>query len=234
MIYQETTAPLVLADGTETDARYALIRRDAKGGVRRQDMFCGSYLRAGGRELRGVAQESGTLVDLNADLTGDRTMSVLYIRPDRPWDTASAAGKELLLRLRRTNGPENNEGVRIESAETLPDGRVMVKLEGPAPLIAGWHQGFFFDDGRVDQLRLNRPIQKFSDIGWYPGTKALFPGTGKTFLVKKTEYGKIVFESGTDLKREGIRDGDWFILYAVEPGQRVVLPCSCRKDFPPE
>ncbi len=234
VIYQEATAPLVLADGTETDARYALIRRDAEGRVRRLDMFCGSYLRTGGRELRGVAEESGILDDLNADLTGDRTASVLYIRPDRPWDTASAAGKELLLRIRRTDGLENNEGFRIESAGSLPDGRVMVKLEGPAPLIAGWHQGFFFGDGRTDRLRLNRPIQKFSDIGWYPGTKALFPKTGKTFIVKETQYGEIVFKSGTDLKREGIRDGDWFILYAIEPGQRVVLPRSFRKEFLPD
>jgi len=106
-----------------------------------------------------------------------------------------------------------------------------VKLAGPAPFIAGWHQAFRSADGKGNKARTNRPIQKFNGIGWYPGTKVYFPRADRTFIVKDAGDGELEVADGADLWKSGILEGDWFMLYAVEPGLKVSVPRSAFGRF---
>ena len=151
--------------------------------------------------------------------------SELRIRPDKPWNTAAAAGRMLILHQTRKGSFENREGYHVKNAELLADGTVKVALRGPAPFIIGYHQAFFVDG----KLKVNRPIQKFDGLNYYPGIQVTFPRIGRTFTVRNTSLNSM--ETDTDLQKAGVRDGDWFYFHAVAPGQKVSIPRFTSRSF---
>ena len=225
VFYQKTNTLRKLA-GIETDARFALVRFNKAGRISRLDMAQGTVLRADDRELRSPSSEdTGTIVGITGDLTGAPEKSELRIRPDKPWNTAAAAGRMLILHQTRKGSFENREGYHVKNAELLADGTVKVALRGPAPFIIGYHQAFFVDG----KLKVNRPIQKFDGLNYYPGIQVTFPRIGRTFTVRNTSLNSM--ETDTDLQKAGVRDGDWFYFHAVVPGQKVSIPRFTSRSF---
>ena len=225
VLYQETNELRKLA-GIETDARFALVRFNKANRVIRLDMAQGTLLRAGGKELRSsAAEDSGTILKITGDLTGNPEKSELLIRPDKPWNADAAAGRMLVLHQTRKGSFNNREGYNVEKAELLPDGSVNVSLRGPAPFIISYHQAFFVDG----KLKVNRPIQKFNELNYYPGIQVTFPRIGKTFTVRNASLNSM--EAETDLRKAGVQDGDWFYFHAIAPGQKVSIPRFASQRF---
>ena len=225
VFYQETNMLRNLG-GIETDARFALVRFGRSNRVARLDMAQGTLLRAGGRELRlPSAEDTGTIIGITGDLTGNPEKSELRIRPDHPWDPAAAAGRMLTVHQTRKGSFENREGYPVLNAETMRDGTVKVSLHGPAPFIIGYHQAFFAEG----KLKVNRPIQKFDGLNYYPGIQVTFPRIGRTFTVRNASLNSM--EADADLRKAGVRDGDWFYFHAIAPGQKVSLPRFASQSF---
>ena len=230
LVYQMKNAALRLDGGIETDARFLLIRQNPAGQITLVRMVSGSYALVAGRRFGPALDLTGQLDDIEADLTGYRHTSALYIRPDAPWPVDALAGKTISIRCLRPTGLDNAEAFAIAAAKALPDGRVRLELADAAPLIAGWHQVAELDPERPHVLRTNRPMSSFANQPWYEGAKVFFPERGKTYLIADTE--KLGGGTGgtfltlapeTRLAADGIIPGDWYIIYAIEPGQTVKI-----------
>lgn len=234
LLFQEEPGTLRLPDGMETDARYALLRRDRAGRLVEAHVVRGTFLRGAGFRYQGPSDFRGTMVDLVGDLTGTRHESALIVRPEQPWPEGEAlAGRQLLIRLKRANGRENNEAFTVSKVTSLPGGLLRVDLDGHAPFAAGWHQVAFLDGKRPNVLKTHRPMVKFGNLPWYEGCKAWFPGRGKSYVIKETEevgggFGGCVLEleDSVNLAADGIRPGDWYVIYAIEPGLSVSVPAD--------
>jgi len=230
LVYQMSPAALRLANGLETDARFLLIRQNNAGRVILLQMVSGSTALYAGQRYGSALDSTGYIDDIKADLTGFRTSSTLFIRPDKPWDTAGLPGKTISVQIKRPTGLNNAESFTIATAKTLPDGRVQLELAETAPLIAGWHQVAELDPNRPHVLRTNRPMSSFANQPWYEGTKAFFPKHNRSYLIADTEpLGGgtggtfLTLTPETNLKADGITLGDWYIIYAIEPGQPVKI-----------
>jgi len=234
VLFQEEPGTLRLPDGIETDARYALLRRDRAGRIVEAHVVRGTFLRGEGFRYQGPAEFRGTIVDLIGDLTGTRHESALIVRPEQPWPEGDTlAGRQLLIRLKRANGRENNEAFTVSRVTPLPGGLLRVDLDGYPPFAAGWHQVAFLDEERPNVLKTHRPMVKFGNLPWYEGCKAWFPERGKTYVIKDTEavgggFGGCVLEleDSANLAADGIRPGDWYVIYAIEPGLSVSVPAD--------
>lgn len=106
-------------------------------------------------------------------------------------------------------------------------------------MIAGWHQVAELDPERPHVLRTNRPMAAFANQPWYEGCKVFFPKKDRTYLIADTEAlgGGIggtflTLADGTRLKDDGIAPGDWYIIYAIEPGQAVKINGELRLSNP--
>jgi hypothetical protein len=231
VIYQSEAGSISLPDGTETDARYALLRRDAAGEVLAAETCRGTYLTSGEFNAQLPGDYTGTLVDMSGDLTGTRQESALILRPDGRWPLGTALrGKQILVRVESPLRAACNEGYRVDKVSTLPGGLIRVDLQDAAPLAVSWHEVKILPADRPNVLRTNRPLVDHSNSPWYAGMKAWFPERGQTFTIKQTNavgggYGGDLVEMAgeVNLAAEGIREGDWFVVYALQPGQRVTV-----------
>ena len=241
LIYQMEKGTVSLPSGIRTNARYALIRTDAKGKTVKAHMIQGTFLRKKGKTLLNApaAEFTGTLADITGDITGDRTRSRLLIRPDQNWDLKTLPGCTLQIHTTRagTSGTVK-ECYTIESAVKKPDGKILLTLAHSAPFIAGWHQVMEMDRKNPHILRTNRPMLKYANQPWYEGAKILFPGKNRTYIISDTEragggYGGsyLTLEKGSDPAKDGIRPGDWYIIYSIEPGQKVSVSTHSSGSF---
>lgn len=207
-------------DGTVTDACYALVRRDAKDEVLEAEMVRGSRLRAGEFAAKISGDLRGTIVDLIGDLTGTRQESALVIRPDSRWALGTGlAGRPLSVRVMN----EHLETYTIEKVSALPDGLLRVDLQGHPPFTLGWYQVGTLDEAKPNRLYSNRQLWAGINTPLWWGCKAWFPERGRTFTIRKSETDRTTMDmvDGVDLKAAGIQPGDWFTVYAIEPGQDV-------------
>ena len=229
LIYQSEPGSIELADGLRTDARYALVRRDAAGEIIEVDIVRGSYLQAGEFEVRMPGELTGTIVDVIGDLTGTRLESALVIRPDAPWPMDDALhGRQLLVHVESDLRDPCNEGYRIEKTSELPGGLVRVDLQDAAPFATSWHEVKELPADRPNVIRTWRPMSSHANTPWYGGMKLWFPERGRLYTIKQVNrlgggYGGDTVELMEDvsLRDEGIAEGDWYIIYAIEPGRRV-------------
>ncbi|MBO5724257.1 MAG: hypothetical protein J6S58_05450 [Lentisphaeria bacterium] len=241
VIYQMKDGKLTLPCGISTDARYALIRKNANGRIVKAHMVRGTFLKEKQRSLlqKKVAGFTGKIADIAGDITGDRTKSELVIVPDQKWDLSSLPGRAVQIRTLREDGHKPlTESYQIQSAHALPDGKILLKLSHCAPFIAGWHQVMELNKNKPDTLRTNRPMVKYANQPWYEGAKVLFPGRNRSYVIHDTEsagggYGGtyLTLRKGTNLAKDGIRQGDWFIIYSIEPGQKIFIPTHASAEF---
>jgi len=235
VVYQSAPGRMRLPNGLETDARYVLLRHDAQGQVIAADACRGTFLKCGTFSATLPGDFTGTVVDIVGDLTGTRQESALIITPDRTWPAGAALnGRQLLVRIESPLRDPCNEGYRVERVSTLPDGRVRVDLQDHAPFVTSWHQVTTLPADRPNVLRTNRPMVDHGNNPWYHGLKIWFPERGKTFTIKNVNrvgggYGGDTLEVVEDinLAAQGIRLGDWYVIYGVEPGRKV----SVANDF---
>ena len=176
--------------------------------------------------LRRLFDLTGQLDDIEADLTGYRSTSALYIRPDAPWPVDALAGKTISIRCLRPTGLDNAESFAIAAAKALPDGRIRLELADAAPLIAGWHQVAELDPERPYMLRLIARCLRLQSA-LVEGTKVFFPERGKTYLIADTE--KLAAEPAEPFSpwHPETRLAQWHypgrlysLFYAIEPGRR--------------
>ncbi len=243
VLYQAHPGEVTLPDGTETDARYALVRRDADGAVTEVDACRGTYLRADEFEATLPGDFAGTIVDVIGDLTGTRRESALIVRPDNPWPAGdNLHDRQLLVRVESDLRDPCNEGYRIASVERMPGGLVRVKVQDHAPFAESWHEVTVLPEDRPNTIRTWRPMQDHANTPWYGGTFAWFPQHGKTFEIDHVNergggFGgdTVTLRGDVNVAAEGIEVGDWYIIHAIRPGLRVTVPndlCWRREPAP--
>ena len=161
---------------------------------------------------------------LHVDIAQLRALNPQYKRDIVPGNTTESV---LKLPAAQTYAFIDHEDsiYAYRKAELLPDGSVNVSLRGPAPFIISYHQAFFVDG----KLKVNRPIQKFNELNYYPGIQVTFPRIGKTFTVRNASLNSM--EAETDLRKAGVQDGDWFYFHAIAPGQKVSIPRFASQRF---
>ncbi|MEI6501980.1 MAG: hypothetical protein WCP21_13245, partial [Armatimonadota bacterium] len=235
VIYQSATGTAKLPDGTETDARYALVRRNAQGEVIAADAVRGTVLTAGRFSATMSGDFKGTIVDVIGDLTGTRQQSALVIKPDSPWPAGSNLnGRQLNVRVESALRDPCDEGYRVAKTELLPGGLVRVDLQDYAPFAVSWHEVTELPTDKPNFIRTWRPMVDHANGPWYGGLKLWFPARDKTYTIKKVNEvgggvgGDLVeLVENVNLQAEGIKPGDWYVIYAVQPGLRV----SVANDF---
>ena len=234
VIHQPEPGTVGFADGLETDAHYALVRRDAAGEVLEANLIRGTFIKSARFSANHAGDLTGTIVDLIGDLTGTRLESALIIRPDVPWPLGEGlAGKQMLIHVTNPLRPGSNEAYAIQKVTQVPDGLLRVDLANYAPFAAGWHQVARLDPGRPNSLKTNRPFSAGINTSWLHGLKVWFPKAGKTYTFKQTDSSNgtdgamdLELVEDVDLAAEGVELGDWFAVYAIEPGLRVTVPAE--------
>ncbi|MBI2300353.1 MAG: hypothetical protein HYU66_15640 [Armatimonadetes bacterium] len=231
VIYQSDDGTIRLPDGLETDARYALVRRDAQGQVTAADAVRGTSLRAGSYRAGLAGDFTGTIVDVIGDLTGTRRESALVIRPDRPWPAGEdLRDRQLLVRVESGLRDPCNEGWRVAGVAALPDGLVRVDVQDHAPFATSWHQVIEMPADRPSVLRTHRPMVDHGNSPWYNGLSLWLPERGKLYTIKRTnEVGgglggdTVELDGAADPAADGVTVGDWYVIHAVRPGLRVAV-----------
>src|SRR5690606_17093112 len=131
---------LVLENGLQTDARYALVRLDGNGQVTEAHMVRGTSLRLGDFSLSSEGDLTGELVDLVGDLTGTRTESALIVRPERmPSDPQRLVGRPIGVTVPNDHRPDSVETYTIEKVTVLEGGLLRLDLAGYPQFGKGWH-----------------------------------------------------------------------------------------------
>ena len=231
VVYQSEAGTVKLPGGLETDARYALVRRDVRGQVITAEACRGTVVKSDDFSAAMSGDFTGTIVDVIGDLTGTRQESALLIRPDRPWPVGmDLKGRQLLIHVLSPLRAPCSEGYRIESVSALPRGLVRVDVQDHAPFVTSWHEVTVLPKDRPNVIRTNRPMVDHGNNPWYNGLKIWFPERGKTYTIKNVNrvgggYGGDTLETVEDvnLSKDGIQVGDWYVIYGIEPGLRVTV-----------
>ncbi len=234
VIFQPAPGEVRLHDGLSTDARYALVRRDAGGEVTEAHLVRGSSLKCGKFSATVSGDFTGTIVDLVGDLTGTRLETALIVRPDSPWPLDfGLAGKPISIDV--VNG--HKEAYDIAKVTALGEGLVRVDLAKHAPLSMGWYQVSLLDSEKPNRLTSNRELWAGINSPWWWGAKAWFVEKDQTYTIAKTHSDRMTMDIAdeVDLAAQGIASGDWFVIYAIAPGQTVSVPCELawRRDRNP-
>ena len=232
VIYQSAAGVVALPDGSETDARYALLRRDAAGQVMTAEVVRGSYVHSESFSVNTTGDYTGTIVDVVGDLTGTRKESALVIRPTDPWPEGdSLHDRQLLIRFASDLRRDGNEGYRVDTITHLPDGLVRIDLQDYAPFITSWHEVTVLPEDRPNVIRTWRPMVSHANNPWYRGMKLWFPARDKHYTISSVNplgggFGGDTVELVEDvnLAAEGISVGDWYVIYGVYPGLEVTVP----------
>ncbi len=223
ILFQPRPGKLHLQDGLVTDAQYALVRRDAKGAVTEAHMVRGTKLSCGRFALAAPGDFRGKIVDLIGDLTGTRKASALIIRPDGPWPLGTAlAGRQIAIQVIT----QHSESYTVDRVRELPGGLLRVDLANYAPFSTGWYQVSSLDAEKPNRLLSSRQLWAGINTTWWWGCKAWFPERGRTYTIRQTHSDRITMDIAekVDLKAEGIQPGDWFVIYAIQPGLAVSVP----------
>lgn len=229
VVFQSQPGAIRLPDGVETDARYALLRRSAEGEVSAADAVRGTYLRCAGFRLAMPGDFTGTIVDVIGDLTGTRRESALLIRPDQPWPSGTnLRDRQLNVRVTSSLRDPCDEGYRIARTTPVDGGLVRIDLQDYAPFAVSWHQVTELPADRPNVIRTWRPMVDHGNSPWYNGLKLWFPERHQTYTIKRVNevgggYGGDIAELVEDvnLAAAGIQPGDWYLIYAVQPGLQV-------------
>ncbi len=231
VVYQSEPGTVRLPDGSETDARYALIRRDAQGGVMAIDAVRGRFVQTGEFRAELPGEFTGEVVDLVGDLTGTRRQSAVIVKPDRPWPAgAGLRDRQLLVRVESALREPCGEGYRVDQVTALPGGLVRVDVQDHAPFVVSWHEVTELPADRPNVVKTWRPMVDHGSTPWYDGLKVAFPERGRVYTIKQTSevgggWGGETLEltDGVNLAADGIRVGDWYVIYGIEPGQKVLV-----------
>jgi len=229
VVFQPEPGTVRLEDGLETDARYALLRRDAGGTVVEAHMVRGSRLACPGFSAEVPGDLKGAIVDIVGDLTGTRQESALIVRPapESEWTPgAGLAGRQLLVEVTNPLRQASNDGFTIERVTALANGLLRVDLAGHPPFARGWHDVVMIDPEHPNRLKTNRELTLGINTPWLWGAKCWFPELDRTYTVRKTYTDRVTLElaDDVDLRAEGVKPGHWFVMYAVEPGMEVTVP----------
>ncbi len=229
IVYQPDVGELKLSNGVETDARYALLRRDTGGQVVEAHMVRGSYLRHGDYTAQSAGDLHGTIVDIVGDLTGTRRESALIIKPHgdddamqslQGWIVGDAlVGRQLIVRVSN----DHNEAYTIGRVSRMEDGLVRVDLANHPPFASGWYQVNVLDADKGNRFTSSRNLMLGTGNHWWWGAKAWFPEKDKTYTIERTDIDRVTvdFADRVNLRDQGIVPGDWFVIYTIEPGLSV-------------
>ena len=228
VVFQPGPGEIRFDNGLFTDARYALVRRDADGRVVEAHMVRGRRLEWGAFAAASAGDLRGTIVDLIGDLTGTRRESALLVRPDEPWPLVKGlAGRSILVRL----GNDHTEAYTIRKVSPTKEGLLRVDLANHPPFSGGWYQVNILDPVKRNRLISSRSITQGIYSPWWRGWKAWFPERDRTYTIDHTGGSEpanfravVQFAEAIDLEADGIQAGDWFIVHAIEPGLAVTVP----------
>jgi hypothetical protein len=229
VVYQSGTGMLALPDGVRTDARFALVRRGNDGQVAAVHAVRGKVLTCGEFSLSMPGTLGGTIVDVIGDLTGTRQESALIVRPDSPWpEGANLRDRQLNVRLESTLRAPCDEGYRVAATTPLPDGLIRVDVQDHAPFAVSWHEVTELPADRPNVIRTWRPMVDHGNSPWYNGLRIWFPERQQTYTIRTVnEVGgghggdTVELVEQVNLREQGIRPGDWYVIHGIRPGLRV-------------
>ena len=132
------------------------------------------------------------------------------------------AGRQMVVRA--VNG--HNEAYEIARVSDAGEGLLRVDLANCPPFSSGWYQVQLLDASKGNRLLSSRKLIQGTGNPWWWGAKAWFPERGKTYTIRRTGIDRVTvdFADAVRLRDEGIEPGDWFVLYAIEPGLGVEVP----------
>lgn len=229
VIYQSERGECQCGDGIQTDARYALVRKDGAGQIVGCEICRGTYLRAGEYGVTLPGDFTGEIVDVVGDLTGTRRESALIIKPDKPWPLGTALqNRQLQIRIESPLRPPCEEGYRIDKVTPLSGGLIRVDMQDYAPFVMSWHEVTELPAERPNVIKTWRPMVDYGNSPYYQGLKLWFPERNKLYTIKQVNrvgggYGGDTVEllEPVNLAAEGIKVGDWYVIYGVQPGLKV-------------
>ena len=222
VIFQPGPGEVRLPGDLRTDARYALVRRNADGELLEANMVRGTMLECGEFLVKTSGDFAGTIVDLIGDLTGTRKETALIVRPEGKWPLGLAlAGKPISIDV--VSG--HKEAYDIAKVTEFGEGLLRVDLARHAPLTMGWYQVASLDEEKTNRLRSNRQLWAGINSPWWSGAYAWFPEKNKRYTIEKTHSDRKMMDvvGEVNFEADGIEPGDWFTIYAIEPGQTVTV-----------
>lgn len=229
IIYQNNPQPLIVENSLHTDARYAWIRSNQSGLVSGR-LVGGTYLRLKEQEWeQESALFSGEIIDVIGDVSGVREESALIVRSHFPVENPqSLVGQWIAVDHSNPLRGKVREQYRIEVVGLLEDGDLKLTLEGHPPFVKGWHNVSKLYSEEKNVLRSNRPFKLGSNTIWRDGDWAWFPAKNKRYRIERVEGGtgaggflRLWMDPDTDLHADGIEEGDWLLIHAIEPGNHV-------------
>lgn len=232
VIFQPSASNVKLQNGLTTDAAYVLLRCNSQGTVVEAQAVRGTYLKSGKFEAVFPGDMHGVIVDLVGDLTGTRQESALIVHPDSPWPIGKGlAGRQILIETTHALRPANIEAYTIEQVAELTNGLLRVDLANHAPFAMGWYSVALLDTNRPNVLKSDRELWHGINTPWWWGCKAWFPELKQTYTIKKMgtltwSEDRLTMEltDNVNLKANGVKPGNWFVIYAIEPGLKVTVP----------
>ena len=120
----------------------------------------------------------------------------------------------------------HDEAYTIEKVSPIEDGLLRVDLANHPPFTSGWYQVNLLDPVKRNRLTSSRSIIQGVNSPWWQGCKAWFPERGRTYTIRESgsDRARVDFVEAVDLKADGIVPGDWFVIYAIEPGLKITVP----------
>lgn len=118
------------------------------------------------------------------------------------------------------------EAYTVENVTALPGGLQRVDLANQAPYTMGWYQVGMLDAKQPKRLYSNRQLWAGINTPLWRHCKAWFPERGRIFIIARSDTDRTTMDivEGVDLKAAGVRPGDWFTIYAIEPDPAVSVP----------
>jgi hypothetical protein len=201
-------------------------------------LYDGTSIQAEGLSLTMEATATTTLVALQGDLTAEPTESSLYVKSSHPIPTNGILNGQTITVLHQT-GQAHTMGYKIENITQEPDNVYRIDLA---------------DSPRFTQYRMrvekysptDSPLCIVSDrenlVGcnqpYLIGRKIFFPRSGfGTTITGTTAEGYRAYHTSTwfladQPPADAIRNGDPVIIYAMQPGDTVIIPSffACRQS----
>lgn len=231
IVYQKIPGPVVVEEKLHTDARYTWIR-SKQGEVVKDRLLGGTYLKVEEwQRSQSASLFSGEVVDIIGDITGTREESALIVQPEIPLEDPDVlVGHWVAVDTPNPVRGMGREQYKVEGVEELSGGRLKIVLEGHPPFVKGWHSVSELYPEEKNVLRSNRPFKLGSNTIWRDGDWAWFPEKNKRYRIERVEGGtgaggflRLWVDSDTDLHADGIEEGDWLLIHAIEPGNRVAV-----------
>ena len=187
----------------------------------------GTRFAAGGWGVTLEPTRALKLVGVIGDLTGHPKQSALVVQCARPLPTdRTLVGRMLFVDHRAGN--EYRTGYTIARVSPYGTGRWRIDLADTPPFIQHRMRVWKIDDKDPCVLYQDFRLYKGQGKVNYEGRRVRFPRTGQEGVMASGTWDRLTLKQAPP--RGAVKPGDPFIVYTIQPGDRVVIPShfACR------